>query len=89
MGLLSQARTNQDYRKEVLAKLFNVFASERKIEWIRPETIRPLQVGHRIDEFKSSDGWVVFCGMDFSQGDDLHDCNGGNGHERGQQRHEG
>lgn len=71
-GEIAKARTNQDYRKEVLAKLFNVFASERKIEWIRPETIRPLQVGHRIDEFKSSEGWVVFCGMDFSQGDDLH-----------------
>ena len=69
---ISRARTNQDYRREVLAKLFNVWASERKVDWLKDTDIKPLQVGHRIDEFKATDGWVVFGGMDFSQGDDLH-----------------
>lgn len=69
---ISRARTNQDYRREVLAKLFNVWASERKVDWLKDTDIKPLQVGHRIDEFKAADGWVVFGGMDFSQGDDLH-----------------
>lgn len=69
---ISRARTNQDYRREVLAKLFNVWASERKVDWLKDTDIKPLQVGHRIDEFKAVDGWVVFGGMDFSQGDDLH-----------------
>lgn len=69
---ISRARTNQDYRREVLAKLFNVWASERKVDWLKDTDIKPLQVDHRIDEFKAADGWVVFGGMDFSQGDDLH-----------------
>ena len=69
---ISRARTNQDYRREVLAKLFNVWASERKVDWLKDTDIKPLQVGHRIDEFKAADGWVVFGGMDFSQGTDLH-----------------
>lgn len=71
-GELAKARRNQDYRKEVMAKLFNVWQSERKIDWLKDSDIKPLQVGHRIDEFKAVNGWVVFGGMDFSQGDDLH-----------------
>lgn len=71
-GEISKARTNPDYRREVLTKLFNIFQSERTVTWIRPEDIRPLQVDARIDQFTADRGWVVFCGMDFSQGDDLH-----------------
>ena len=51
---ISRARTNQDYRREVLAKLFNVWASERKVDWLKDTDIKPLQVGHRIDEFKAA-----------------------------------
>ena len=71
-GELAKARRNQDYRKEVMAKLFNVWQSERKIDWLKDSDIKPLQVDYRIDEFKAVNGWVVFGGMDFSQGDDLH-----------------
>ena len=41
-------------------------------EWIKAEQIRPLQRDMRIDDCKAKDGWVIFTGLDFSQGDDLH-----------------
>ena len=69
---IAEARRKEDYRKEVVTKLFNVFSSERKVTWLQGKDIKPLQIHHRIDEFKAADGWLVFCGMDFSQGDDLH-----------------
>ena len=48
-GELSKARTNQDYRREVMTKLFNVFQSERVVSWLQPRDIRPLQIDARID----------------------------------------
>jgi phage terminase large subunit-like protein len=42
------------------------------VEWVKPEQIRPLQRVMRIDQCKKQDGWVLFTGLDFSQGDDLH-----------------
>ena len=71
-GELSKARQNQDYRREVMTKLFNVFQSERVVSWIQPRDIRPLQIEAVIDQFKAELGWLVFAGMDFSQGNDLH-----------------
>ena len=71
-GELAKARQNPDYRREVMTKLFNVFQSERTVSWLQPRDIRPLQIQGRIDEFKAAAGWIVFCGMDFSQGTDLH-----------------
>lgn len=72
-GEIAKAVGNMDYRREVMAKLFNVFAADRIIEWIKPdESIKPLQIDYRIDDLKATEGWLVFCGMDFSQGDDLH-----------------
>ena len=56
----------------MVAKLFNVYQSPSVSEWIKPERIRELQVEKRIDDCKAQDGWVVFTGLDFSQGDDLH-----------------
>ena len=41
-------------------------------EWIKAEQIRPLQREMRIDECTKDKGWVIFTGLDFSQGDDLH-----------------
>ena len=57
---------------EVIAKLFNVYSSGKLQEWIKAEQIRPLQTDMRIDQCTAKDGWVVFVGLDFSQGDDLH-----------------
>ena len=71
-GEIAKARTNQDYRREVMTKLFNVFQSERVVSWLQPRDIRPLQIDARIDQLKAELGWIVFCGMDFSQGADLH-----------------
>ena len=57
---------------EVIAKLFNVYSSGRVKKWLTSEDIRPLQIDRRIDDCIDSDGWLVFCGLDFSKGDDLN-----------------
>ena len=57
---------------EVIAKLFNVYSSGKIQEWIKPEQVRPLQTDRRIDDCTAQEGWVVFCGLDLSQGNDLH-----------------
>jgi phage terminase large subunit-like protein len=57
---------------ECVAKLFNVYRSGIIQEWIKPEEVRELQCEMRIDDCTAVKGWVVFTGLDFSQGDDLH-----------------
>ena len=69
---LHAAALDADTKREVLTKDFNMWQGTNVTEWIKPEQVRPLQVDMRIDDCKAKDGWVVFCGMDFSQGDDLH-----------------
>ena len=69
---IAKSRQDPEKKKEVVTKLFNVFQSDRVMEWVKPELIRKCQVSDRIDNLKASDGWVFFTGMDFSQGDDLH-----------------
>ena len=69
---LHDARLSDDTRKEVLTKDMNIFQGSSVREWIKAEQIRPLQRDMRIDECKAKDGWVIFTGLDFSQGDDLH-----------------
>jgi len=66
-----KARQNTDNRKEFITKLVNVYQTGRITKWIKSERIRPLQIDRRIEDCKYSDGWNVFVGMDFSQGDDL------------------
>lgn len=66
------SRQDDQTRRETLAKLFNVYQSSKRIKWITPEEIRSLQVPRKIDDCTADKGWVVFCGLDFSQGDDLH-----------------
>lgn len=67
-----KARMNQHNRKEFITKLVNVYQSARIADWIKPEQVRPLQKEMRIDDCTADKGWVVFTGLDFSQGDDLH-----------------
>lgn len=67
---------------ELFSKLFNVYSSNTTRDWLKPEEIRNIQGewtmgdGHigpqRIDECTDNNGWIVFCGMDFSKGDDLN-----------------
>lgn len=57
---------------EYVTKLFNVYRADAVSEWITPDHVRRLQIRRRIDDCKADDGWLVFVGMDFSLGDDLH-----------------
>lgn len=67
-----QARTDPSKLTEYVTKNMNVYRSEQAQEWLTPEEVRALQVAGRVDDCKAADGWVVFVGMDFSLGDDLH-----------------
>lgn len=69
---IATSRLDPEKRKETVTKLFNCFRSERVTEWITADEIRRLQVPTRIDDLTAEGGWRVFCGMDFSLGDDLH-----------------
>ena len=68
---LNEARKSDDTRKEVLTKDFNIWQTGRITEWIRGDRIRPLQIARRVTDCRYQDGWRVFCGLDFSHGDDL------------------
>lgn len=68
---LKEARDDADVRKEVLTKDFNVWLDGRVVHWLTGDRIRPLQISKRITDCKFDDGWRVFCGLDFSHGDDL------------------
>lgn len=57
---------------EFVTKNMNVYHSATAEEWITAAQIRTLQDDVRVDDCKYADGWLVFVGMDFSLGDDLH-----------------
>ncbi|MBQ1773904.1 MAG: hypothetical protein IIZ97_06630, partial [Prevotella sp.] len=69
---VAKARQNPEKKNEVISKLLNVYHAATIQEWIKAEQVRPLQNDRRIDQCTKKDGWVVFVGLDFSQGDDLH-----------------
>ena len=69
---VAKARQNPEKMNEVISKLFNTYHLSTVKEWIKPEDIRQLQKDKRIDDCTADKGWVVFTGLDFSQGDDLH-----------------
>lgn len=69
---VEKARLDPNVKKEFFTKLLNVFQQDTVQEWVTPEQIRPLQKPVSIDSLTSEDGWVAFCGMDYSLGDDLH-----------------
>jgi len=76
---LHEAATGtEDTKQEVLTKDFNMWQTGRIQKWITGDRIRQLQTsgGKRIDDCQFIDGqgrerWHVFCGLDFSSGDDL------------------
>ena len=68
---LHAARQSEDTKKEVLTKDFNMWQTGRVTHWIKGDRIRPLQIERRIEDCKYQDGWQVFTGLDFAQGDDL------------------
>ena len=69
---VAKARQNPEKKNEVISKLLNVYHAATIQEWIKPEEVRELQCEMRIDDCTKDKGWVVFTGLDFSQGDDLH-----------------
>ena len=76
---LHEAATGtEDTKQEVLTKHFNIWETGRVTRWITSDRIRLLQKtdGRRIDDCRFIDEqgrerWHVFCGLDFSSGDDL------------------
>ena len=68
---LHDAEKDEDVRKEVLTKDFNIWQTGRITQWIKSDRIRTLQRDRRIEDCRFADGWQVFAGMDFSLGDDL------------------
>lgn len=68
---LHEARSSEDTKKEVLTKDFNMWQTGRVTKWLTGDHIRPRQVERRITDCKYNDGWNIFVGCDFSQGDDL------------------
>ena len=69
---IAEAENDSTKMPELLAKYFNIYQSGKIQEWIKPEQVRPLQTDRRIDDCKAQEGWVIFTGLDFSQGNDLH-----------------
>ena len=61
-----------DTKQEVLTKDLNMWQGVSIKDWIKAEQVRPLQREMRIDDCTKDKGWVIFTGLDFSQGDDLH-----------------
>ena len=69
---LHEAATGtEDTKQEVLTKDFNMWQTGKVTKWITGDRIRPLQVAKRITDCRYENGWRVFCGLDFSHGDDL------------------
>jgi phage terminase large subunit-like protein len=69
----TKVRLNPDDFNEYCSKLMNVYKSAAVKEWVTPDRVRRLAVkGQRVDDCKAADGWIVFDGLDFSMGNDLH-----------------
>ena len=69
---IAEAANDSTKMPELMAKYFNVYQTGHIQEWIKPEQVRPLQTDRRIDQCTAQEGWVIFTGLDFSQGNDLH-----------------
>lgn len=69
----AKVRIDPTYITEYVPKLMNVYRSNTAVEWMAPDKVRALQVPLRIDNLSFDRGnWLVFVGLDFSMGDDLH-----------------
>ena len=69
---IAESRIDPLKKQETVTKLFNVYTTGRKVDWIKADEIRRLQCGMRIDDCTDDAGWIVFAGCDFSKGDDLN-----------------
>ena len=69
---IADSRLDPLKKLETITKLFNVYQQSTVKDWFKPAEIREVQIPMRVDDCKAEDGWIVFCGMDFSRGDDLN-----------------
>lgn len=69
----AKVRLDPSYITEYVPKLMNVYRSSAVREWMTADKVRALQVPLRISDLTACQGnWLVFVGLDFSMGDDLH-----------------
>ena len=68
---LHDASLNEDTKKEVLTKDFNIWQTGKIEQWIKGDKIRPLQIDRRVSDCLYKDGWNTFVGFDFGGIDDL------------------
>ena len=68
----AKVRLDPSYITEYVPKYMNVYRSGSVCEWITPGMVRALQCDMRVEDCTRRDGWMIFTGMDFSLGDDLH-----------------
>lgn len=69
---VAKIQREPDRMDEYVTKLMNVYKSDTLEEWITAAEARRLQVPRRVTDCRAADGWLIFTGMDFSLGDDLH-----------------
>ena len=68
---VAKARQNPEKMNEVICKLLNVYQGARVTKWLQGDQVRPRQCERRIMDCWASQGWRVFCGLDFGGTDDL------------------
>ena len=69
----AKVRMDPSYITEYVPKLMNVYRSSAVREWMTPDKVRSLQLPLRVSDLTANLGtWLVFVGLDFSMGDDLH-----------------
>ena len=68
---LHEAVLSEDTKQEILTKDFNIWQTGRVTQWMKGDSIRPLQIQKRITDCKYDEGWQVFVGLDFGGKDDL------------------
>ena len=68
---ISESKKDETKKNETIAKLFNVYRGLRVTKWLTGDQIRPRQIERRIMDCWASQGWRVFCGLDFGGTDDI------------------
>ena len=68
---IAEATGDSTKMPELMAKYFNVYQTGRVIKWLSGDQIRPRQTERRISDCWATQGWRVFCGLDFGGTDDL------------------
>ena len=68
---IEEMKSGKMTKQELIAKLFNVYESLRTTTWLKGDQVRTRQIDRRITDCWASQGWRVFCGLDFGGTDDI------------------